>query len=435
MDYSNCCSCDRWGNYHYNSNHKEKEIGNVSKISIVNVNDYGDIQQSVVAAIKMIESDFHFNFLNSNSILLKPNLLVANKNACTQPSFVEGIVSYLKEIGVSMDNVNIGDSPGQYKTSATNIAKKIGLYDICDKLGIKFIDFEGDAPIKEEIEGALRIKKYYIAKAVKECDILINLPRLKTHAEATITGAIKNYWGIIPGGIKSKYHLLGKTPDQFGEALTDNYSWVVKNKPNRLIVYDLHTIMEGSMGPVAGTMKTWNLILTGTDELALDLAALEIGKFKGILVPHLKIAIKRNLGIYNLNDIEFVGMSLKEAKNCTPKFKGPNEFFTKITNYLGKIGYKILKKIPVLSKTSCRKCGQCAQICPAKAIYFKENHYPNYLRKKCISCLCCMEMCPHHAIVVRTRGISGLNFLSKSAFKLEKFILIFSAIIVMSLFI
>jgi len=382
----------------------------LQKISIVDVRDYGTIPQAVVAAIKMIESDLSFDFLNSKSILMKPNLLIANKNACTQPSFVDGVLSYLKEIGVSMEHISIGDSPGQFKTTATKVAKSVGIYDVAKKYGINFIDFESKAPVREEIIGSLRLKKdYYVSKAIKDCDILINLPRLKTHAEAVFTGAIKNYWGIIPGGLKAKFHLLGKTEEQFGEVLVDNFSWIVKNKPNRLTIYDLHTIMEGAMGPIAGTMRNWNLILAGQDELALDMVALEIGKVKGIFVPQLKSAIKRNLGTYDLNDIEFVGLSLEEAKKMTPKFKVPNEILTKIAIYLtGNIGYKIMKKIPVLKKTSCQMCGQCAQICPAEAIFFKQNNHPNFVRKKCISCLCCLEMCPHHAIITRSRGLAGL---------------------------
>ena len=379
------------------------------KISIVNVKDYGNIPKAVKASIKLIEPSLTFNFRDSRSILLKPNLLIENKNACTQPSFVDGVVSYLKDIGVDQNIIKIGDSPGQFKTTATKVAKSIGLYDVCQNLGIEFVDFENEPPINETIEGALRIKEYFVAKSVKDCDILINLPRLKTHAEAIITGAIKNYWGIIPGGLKAKYHLLGKTQAQFGEVLADNFSWVIKNIPNRLTVYDLHTIMEGGMGPVAGNMRKWNLILVGQDELALDMVALEIGKVKGVFVPHLKSAIKRNLGIYNLKDIEFVGMSLSEAKEITPKFKVPNELITKITSYLtSNIAYKIMKKIPVLNKTLCKICGQCAQICPAEAILFKQNNYPNFIRIKCISCLCCLEMCPHHAILTRSRGLAGL---------------------------
>ena len=379
------------------------------KISIVNVKDYGNIPKAVKASIKLIEPSLTFNFRDSRSILLKPNLLIENKNACTQPSFVDGVVSYLKDIGVDQNIIKIGDSPGQFKTTATKVAKSIGLYDVCQNLGIEFVDFESEPPQNETIEGALRIKDYFVAKSVKDCDVLINLPRLKTHAEATMTGAIKNYWGIIPGGLKAKYHLLGKTEGEFGEVLADNYSWVIKNKPNRLTIYDLHTIMDGQMGPVAGNMRNWNLIMVGQDELALDMAALEIGKTKGVFVPHLKSAIKRNLGTYNLKDIEFVGMSLEEAKKMTPKFKVPNKMMTKIASYLtGNIAYKIMKKIPVLNKTNCKKCGQCAQICPAEAINFKQNYYPNFIRKKCISCLCCLEMCPHHAILTRNRGLAGL---------------------------
>jgi len=59
-----------------------------TKISIVNVNDYENIPDAIVAAIKMIKKDFHFDILNCKNILLKPNLLRATKDACTQPVFV-----------------------------------------------------------------------------------------------------------------------------------------------------------------------------------------------------------------------------------------------------------------------------------------------------------------------------------------------------------
>lgn len=89
-----------------------------------------------------------------------------------------------------MGNVSIGDSPGQIKISATQIAKKIDLYEICEKAGIKFINFEQDIPVHEKIEGSIRLEDYYVSKSVKDCDLLINLPKLKTHGEATISGAI-----------------------------------------------------------------------------------------------------------------------------------------------------------------------------------------------------------------------------------------------------
>lgn len=381
-----------------------------TKISIVNVNDYESIPNAIVAAIKMIEKDFHFNILNCKKILLKPNLLRATKDACTQPVFVEGVIKYLKEIGVAMENVSIGDSPGQIKISAEQIAKKISLLDVCEKASIKFINFEHDTPVHDVIEGALRLKDYYVSNPVNECDLLINLPKLKTHGEATITGAIKNYWGIIPGGLKAKYHLLGRKPEQFGEALADNFSWVVKNKPNRLIVYDCVRVMQGTMGPVSGPMKKWDLILVGTDELALDVIALEIGGFKGLKhVPHLKNAFERKLGVGDLDEIEIVGLSIEEARNFAQKFKVPGKTMTRFASFITRsIVYKVTKKIPNLEKKKCIQCGQCFEVCPANAIDFKSGEYPKFLRKVCISCLCCMEMCPQQAIKTKLRGSGGL---------------------------
>ncbi len=380
-----------------------------TKVSIVDVSDYDSIPIAVTQAIKLIDNSFTFNFLNSNKILLKPNLLRSNEDACTQVSFVEGVISYLKNIGVSLDNVYIGDSPGQINKFASDVAKDIGLFEICEQNNIHFVDFEKDPPIIESIYDSSRIKDYRVAKVVYDCDILINLPRLKTHIEATITGAIKNYWGIIPGGLKAKYHLYGKNAQQFGEVLADNFSWVRNNKPNRLTIYDLHKIMEGSKGPAAGNITNWDLILAGTDELALDIVALEIGKYKAKNVPHLKNAMERNLGVNDLKDIEIVGMSLEEAKRKVPKFNVPGNRLSRFISYMAtRTAYKFIKKIPKLNKAKCAKCGDCAQICPTKAIDFKENNFPIFSRKICISCLCCAEMCPETAIEGRSRGIKGL---------------------------
>jgi len=305
--------------------------------------------------------------------------------------------------------VSVGDSPGQSGKTASDVAKKIGLLEICEKYGINIVDFERDLPIIEKIEGALRLKEIRVAKAVKDCDTLINLPRLKSHIEATMTGAMKNYWGIIQGGLKAQYHLFGKNAEQFGEVLADNFSWIVKNKPNRLIIYDLQEIMEGRFGPGGGSMKQWDLILAGTDEVALDVVALEIGKVKIKNVPHVKNAIERNLGVGTLENIEILGMPLEEAKKQTPKFNVPGNRFTNFIAYMsGHMAYKIIKKMPNLVKKKCAMCGQCAEICPAEAIEFIEGNYPMFSRKKCISCLCCSELCPENAIIAKSRGIAGL---------------------------
>ncbi len=67
------------------------------KVSIVNVKDHDSIPKAVVGAIKLIEDNFLFKLSNSKNIVLKLNLLTFKKEACTQPSFIEGVISYLKK--------------------------------------------------------------------------------------------------------------------------------------------------------------------------------------------------------------------------------------------------------------------------------------------------------------------------------------------------
>ena len=89
-----------------------------TQISIVNVNDYDNVKEAIIAAIKMIETNLQFEFYDAKSILIKPNLLMAEKNACTQPIFVEGVIEDLKEVGVSLENVRKIEFPwviGEFK--------------------------------------------------------------------------------------------------------------------------------------------------------------------------------------------------------------------------------------------------------------------------------------------------------------------------------
>jgi len=141
-----------------------------TKISIVNVKNYDSILDAIEAGIILIAETLPFDIRECKNILIKPNLLRATKDACTQPVFVEAVLKYLKNIGVENDNIRIGDSPGQIKISARRIAEKVGLYKVCEEAGIKFINFEQDIPVHEVIDGAIRLKDYYISKPVKDCD-------------------------------------------------------------------------------------------------------------------------------------------------------------------------------------------------------------------------------------------------------------------------
>ena len=87
---------------------------------------------------------------------------------------------------------------------------------------------------------------YYISKEVFDYDHVINVPKLKTHSLMTLTGAIKNMYGIVPGGLKKKLH--GELPlsEDFAEIIVDIY----KRRIPSLNIMDAVIGIEGD-GPGA----------------------------------------------------------------------------------------------------------------------------------------------------------------------------------------
>lgn len=118
-----------------------------TKISIVNLRNYDSILDAIEAGITLNADSLPFDIRECKNILLKPNLLRPTKDACTQPVFVRAVLEYLKDIEVENDNINVGDSPCQIKSSAKMIAKKIGLYEVCEEVDVRFINFEQEIPV------------------------------------------------------------------------------------------------------------------------------------------------------------------------------------------------------------------------------------------------------------------------------------------------
>lgn len=118
-----------------------------TKISIVNLRNYDSILDAIEAGITLNADPLPFDIRECKNILLKPNLLRPTKDACTQPVFVRAVLEYLKDIEVENDNINVGDSPCQIKSSAKMIAKKIGLYEVCEEVDVRFINFEQEIPV------------------------------------------------------------------------------------------------------------------------------------------------------------------------------------------------------------------------------------------------------------------------------------------------
>lgn len=136
---------------------------------------------------------------------IKPNILAAQKaslGAVTHPELVDGVLSYLKEAGF----LNVVVLEGSWVGDVTSKAVKVcGIFDICKKHQVPFIDLQKDSYQTLDAAGM----QISVCEEVLKLDYLINLPVVKGHCQTTITCALKNSKGLIPNFEKRRFHTLG----------------------------------------------------------------------------------------------------------------------------------------------------------------------------------------------------------------------------------
>jgi uncharacterized protein (DUF362 family)/NAD-dependent dihydropyrimidine dehydrogenase PreA subunit len=328
------------------------------------------------------------NKVRNKSILVKPNLIGAftpERAATTDPRLIFEIVNKLKKCNAK--EVIVGDNSGSIHTDHLKIAKITKMLDA--SMGC----FANISKEVIEVNVISRfIDKLFISKPVIDVDYIINVPKFKTHSLTTITGAIKNMFGIIPGGKKAQLHTLTRSIKEFAELLVDIYQIRIPD----LNIMDAIIGMEG-VGPTNGNPRVINKIISSDNGVSLDSVMATMMGLKPESIELLQEAKKRNLGEINISNIELDG----ELK-VIPGFKTPNNgILQRIRKVAVPHIFNFAAVKPIINQSKCKKCGRCVEVCPTSAMNFnKRNGFPEADRKKCISCFCCEEHCPHGAIIL-----------------------------------
>lgn len=330
-----------------------------------------------------------------SKVLLKVNLIGpkdSESGAITHSEFVRALVRILKRKGCE---VWIGDSSGGAIAGIAPTARSMktsGLEKVALEEGAVIKNFDAEGVVTVVPESGL-VEKMHLAKPMFEADVVINLPKLKTHSAAIYTGAVKNVFGCIPGLKKADFHKIAPDPAVFGEIIAD----IHKACKLQLHIMDGITAMQGE-GPTAGKTYQAGKILISEDPLALDTVAAKMLKLTVEDVPILKTARKRGLGESDLKNIKLMG-----DFDTIPVLAGfilPKRFgSSKKQNYGAVIKViDFLKARPAIDKKLCRNCNTCVESCPVKAIH-KETKVINY--KACIECMCCHELCMYKAVKLK----------------------------------
>lgn len=348
--------------------------GDVEKVSIVKCKSYN--QSEVDKAIAKVLRLADIELPKRKRVLIKPNIVVCNCKkplaTLTNPAIVRAVCKLLKKNNCK---IFIGES----SFMETDVAfKKSGIGKIAKQYG-KQIIFEQDKLVKVRDSKAKFLKEFQISKILRDVDLVINIPKLKTHQLTKFTGAIKNLYGCIAGGMKQKLHRKAGNEMNFSKLLIDIY----QNVKPEINIMDGVVGMEGK-GPTSGNARKAGFILASKSAVRLDVVSSKLIGYNPKKILFLKEAVKRKLGSFDFN---LVGMN-----------KLPNLHFEKPVqpkHYLSKFKQRPI----VVDESKCVKCGLCARKCPAHAIVLKP--YPIIDKKKCIRCFCCMEVCPQDALSLK----------------------------------
>lgn len=350
----------------------------VEKVAIVKCKTYKqkEVDKAIAKALELAE----IKFPKGKKVLIKPNIVGSFKKTqeatTTHPSIVEAVCKILKKNNC---RIYIGESSF---TDTDCAFRDSGIERVAKKYG-KLIVFEQDKLVKVKDRKAKVLKNFYLSKTLKHADLIVNLPKLKTHQLTKYTGGIKNLYGTIPGGMKQKLHGRAPNEKKFSKMLVDIY----QNIKPEVNIMDGVIGMEGK-GPTSGNRKKSGYILASKNTISLDVVSSKLMGYKPKNILMIKEAIKRKLGSFKF---ELTGID-----------KLPNLHFKKpiVSEKIPKRIMSMFKQKPiVVDEKKCIKCGLCAKKCPMHAITLKP--YPVIDKKKCIRCFCCMEICPQHALSLK----------------------------------
>ncbi len=232
----------------------------VSPIAVALTHCSSYAQPELDEALAHVLASIDLPNLRSARVLLKPNLISAKHGTlpCTEAAFMLAVARWLLDQGAK---VSLGDSPAF--GTATMVLQALGIMDELTALGVEIRNFLRGRKVQLASGGSA-----VLAEAALDCDLLVNLPRVKAHAQARLTLAVKNCFGCVLGTRKAWWHMRYGGP---------NGAFYARLAQIPLLLPPMLTLVDGIIamhksGPIQGEAYPLALVGASMNPVAMDTA-------------------------------------------------------------------------------------------------------------------------------------------------------------------
>lgn len=352
-------------------------------MSLVNVYKAEDYDKAALGEIiDSILEPFAERLNSAFLILVKPNLLSPlppERGVTTHPVLFEAVLVSLKKF--TNARITVSDSPGASYGEYDNVLLETGIGEVCARQRVPFAAMESYTPVSGPV--------MTYSSIADSADIIINLPKVKTHSLTGLTLGVKNFFGFIPGTGKSIAHRSERNNIKFAEKI---YKFFLPFNNKTITIIDGIIGVEGNGPGASGTPRKFGFIASSDDTLALDIAVSRI------------LNLPDTFGLTNraiLNDGYPPDIEIKGEYPDIRNIKLPMSYRrTAMDTLFGRVLWRFINVKPHTDKSLCTSCGLCKKICPVSAIY-NDGGLFEINRKRCIECYCCHEVCKQKAIKLK----------------------------------
>jgi uncharacterized protein (DUF362 family)/Pyruvate/2-oxoacid:ferredoxin oxidoreductase delta subunit len=327
--------------------------------------------------------------ISGRKVLIKPNVLRASQageGIVTHPAVLRAVVDKVETLRPA--ELVVGDNPGLFSYGANEDGfRQTGLLEAAKgyyrNIGNHSQPVAFDPAFMPQVS---------VSRAILEADVVISLPKFKTHGLTVMTGAIKNSYGFLPGAQKARLHKAAGSPERFHDVIVK----VFRLRVPELFILDAVVGMEGN-GPASPELRDIGVLLASDNAVALDAVVARMMGLEPNRLRFLQNARASGLGEYAAEQIDIVG-----EWRPLPDFKLPplgGEASTQNEGVQERLRDRSRLR-PRVDEELCTACGTCVDQCPVGALSMDAD-LPDVDADTCISCFCCQEICPQKAIALR----------------------------------